>query len=232
MSKVRGLRGRAKAEATEPKREPLSRERILEAALAIMDAEGLEAVTMRRIGRELGVEAMSLYNHVHDKDDILAGITDLVMGEFDLAPSRGDWREDAKEAARAWRRMLARHPSVITLLVGRRKPLGSPQALRPMDAALEVLRRAGLDVRDSVQAFHAFGGYIMGFVLMEQGLLPGREAGDHLLEHEDLAAALVDGPLPHLAEALPVMHECPSEEQFEFGLELMVQGLERRLRGA
>src|SRR5262245_11518933 len=104
------------------RREPLTKDRIVEAALQVMDAEGLEAVTMRRIGRELGVEAMSLYNHVEDKDDILNGVTERVMTEFDYPPFTGDWTVDARAMAHEWRRLLNLHPSVCQLLAERHKP--------------------------------------------------------------------------------------------------------------
>jgi AcrR family transcriptional regulator len=202
---------------------------VIEAALAVMDAEGLEAVTMRRIGRELGVEAMSLYNHVRDKDDILEAVTELVMSEFELPPATGDWREDGKNAAREWRRLLRTHPNVMGLMAGRRKPLASPESLRPMDTALGILRGAGLDVRDAAQAFNAFGSYIMGFVIMEQGMMLGHEGPDpeHLRMHEELAR-LHGAEFPFLVEAFPAIHECSTDEQFEFGLELMMEGLAAR----
>jgi len=219
------------AERTKPRREPVTRERVIAAALKVMDAEGLDALTMRRIGRELGVEAMSLYNHVRDKDDVLIGICELVMSEFDPPASRGDWREDAKNAAREWRRMLTRHPNVMTLMAEQRKPLTSPGAMVPMDSALGVLRSAGLDVRDAAQAFHAFGGYIMGFVMMEQGMMLGHGDADdeHLREHAEFAQMVEAGELPHLTEALPVLHECAADDQFEFGLDLLVRGVESKL---
>src|SRR4029079_17183606 len=94
-------------------RPSLSRERVLRAAVEIMDAEGIEAVTMRRIGRELGVEAMSLYNHVEDKAAILDGICEVVMAEFSFPPETEDWEELARAGARGWRDMLRSHPNVI-----------------------------------------------------------------------------------------------------------------------
>jgi TetR/AcrR family transcriptional regulator, tetracycline repressor protein len=213
------------------RREPLSRGRIVEAALGIMDEEGLDAVTMRKIGRALGVEAMSLYNHVADKDDVLGGIVERVMSEFDPPPSEGNWREDAKNAAREWRRMLTRHPNVMTLMAERRKPLTTADSVRPMDAAIGVLRKAGLDVYDAAQSFHAFGAYIMGFVMMEQGMMLGHGDGDedHLREHAEFTQMVAAGELPHLIEALPVLHECAPEDQFEFGLDLLVRGVESKL---
>jgi hypothetical protein len=101
-----------------------------------------------------------------------------------------------------------------------------------MDTALEVLRRAGLDVRDAVQAFHTFGGYIMGFTMMERGMMLGHADADddeeHRRLHQEFAETLGPDMLPTLAEAMPVMHECSTDEQFEFGLELLVRGLEAR----
>ena len=211
------------------RREPLTRERVIDAALALMDTEGLEALTMRRLGRDLGVEAMSLYNHVRDKDDILDAISERVMSKFQVPEPSGDWRKDVKASAREWHRLLRLHPNVMTLFAERRKPLANPESLVPMDSALRVLREAGLDVRDAAQAFHVFGGYIMGFTIMEHGMMLGHEGfEEHAAEHEAFTRSIEQGDLPHLVEAFPVMHECSTDEQFEFGLELLVLGLESR----
>jgi AcrR family transcriptional regulator len=215
--------------APKGRREPVTRDRVVEAALRIMDAEGLDAVTMRRVGRELGVEAMSLYNHVRDKEEILDAVTERIMADFQVPSPGDDWREDVKATAREWRRLLRLHPNVMTLLAERRKPLANPDALVPMDAALRVLREAGLDVRDAATTFHVFGGYIMGFTIMEQGIMLGHEGfEDRAREHEEFARSIADGDLPYLVEAFPVMHDCDTDEQFEFGLELLVRGLESR----
>jgi AcrR family transcriptional regulator len=215
-------------EVTRPKREPLTRERIIEAALGIMDEDGLEAVTMRRIGRELGVEAMSLYNHVEDKDDILDGVARVVMRKFTTIERSDDWRADARAAAREWRRVLLLHPSVIRLLAERNKPIEDADAVRPMETALDIIRRAGVSAQDAVQAFHAFGGYIMGFVMMEYGLMLGPEHPDEeqMLAQQRLAEMLQPGEFPRLLEALPYFMECSSDQQFEYGLDLMIRGLE------
>ena len=127
--------------------------------------------------------------------------------------------------------MLSLHPHVMTLMAEQRKPLTTPDSVRPMDRAIGVLRGAGLDVRDAAQAFHAFGGYIMGFVMMEQGMMIGHGEGDeaHLRELADFAQMVAAGELPHLAEALPILHECAADEQFEFGLDLLVRGVDSKL---
>jgi AcrR family transcriptional regulator len=211
-----------------PRREPLTRERVIEAALQIMDMEGLEAVTMRRIGRELGVEAMSLYNHVRDKDDILDGMSDAVMSQFEMPAPTKDWSRDVRSMAREWRRLLSLHPGIMELLAERHKPLEGMHAYRPMDGALETLYRAGLKPREAAQAFNAIGGYIMGFVMMEQGLMPGHDAEEHANQHEAVAQALQEAGLTRLGECFRYFGECPTDEQFEFGLDLMVRGLKAR----
>jgi AcrR family transcriptional regulator len=211
-----------------PRRDPLTRARVIEAALAIMDAEGLEAVTMRRIGRELGVEAMSLYNHVRDKEDILDGISEAVMSKFQIPTPTGEWLPDARAMAMEWRRLLGLHPGVMQLLAERHKPLEGMAAYIPMDAALEALSGAGLSSREVAQAFNALGGYIMGFVMMEQGLMPGHEPHDHAIQHEALVEAFREAGLTRLGECFQYFAECPTDEQFEFGLDLMLAGLASR----
>src|ERR1043166_7816853 len=120
-----------------PRREPVTRERVIQAALRIMDEGGLEAVSMRRIGRELGVEAMSLYNHVQDKEDILDSICEAVLSEF-RTPDADGWSEGARQAAREYRRLLLAHPTVITLMTERKRPFTTPESLRAYEFALEV----------------------------------------------------------------------------------------------
>jgi AcrR family transcriptional regulator len=208
-------------------RSPLTRERIVAAALRIMDDEGLDAVSMRRIGRELGVEAMSLYNHVRDKDDILEGIKELVMGEFDMGAASNSWKQDARMAARAWRDVLRAHPNVITLMTAATRPMLSPEALRPSEVAFEILRRAGLDDAETARAFCAFGGYIMGFVLMETGTMrTGSDAGDVA----ELVSSLPSDEMPRSCAVLPHLLSADPDERFEYGLDLLLAGLEQTLR--
>jgi AcrR family transcriptional regulator len=214
-----------------PRREPLTRHRIIESALRIMDEEGLDAVTMRRIGRDLGVEAMSLYNHVRDKEDILDGVCEEVLAEFRVPESR-DWGEAARLGAREYRRLLLAHPNVITLMSDREGPFTNPDSLRAYEFALDLFWSLGLSEADSVKAFHAFGGYILGYVTMELGpMLGGPEDDAHLQAHEKMAAVLQSADLPRLREALPHFMDCDVEEQFEFGLDLLIDGLRARATG-
>jgi TetR/AcrR family tetracycline transcriptional repressor len=212
------------------RREPLTRERILRAALRVMDEEGLEAVTMRRLGRELGVEAMSLYNHVKDKEAILDGILETVMAEFEFPEETGDWEADVRAGARAWRRLMIAHPTVIALFAESKHPASSPERLRPMEWAFDILGRGGLSEEEVVHAFRAIGGYIMGSVLNEvANPVPGMGDRDHHAEHVQLAGALPPTEFPNLVRLLPLMAECDAEVDFEFGLDLLIAGLRAKV---
>ena len=138
---------------------------------------------MRRVAREVGVEAMSLYNHVQDKDDLLQGICDRVMGDFVFPEPTEDWAEMCKAGARSWRNVLQAHPDVMRLFAETHGPSPmSPGALLPTEFALRLLREGGLSDRDTVQAFHALGGYIQGFVMMEGGSIHKSEGASGVFE--------------------------------------------------
>jgi AcrR family transcriptional regulator len=208
---------------TEP-RQKLSRDKIVQAALRVMDAEGLEAVSMRRVAREVGVEAMSLYHHVADKDDLLQGVCDLVMANFEFPAADGTWAERMKAGARSWRRLLQAHPDIMRLFALTHGPSPrSPESLRPTEFALRLIRDAGISDRDTVQAFHAFGGYIQGFVMMEGGSIKGADGDEHAFATEADPTAF-----PVLTAVGRYFNECTADEQFEYGLDLMIRGLEAR----
>jgi len=208
-------------------REPLTRERVIDAALRVMDEEGLEAVTMRRVAREVGVEAMSLYHHVEDKEDLLDAVCEHVMAQFEYPALTDDWAENCRRGARAWRQILQRHPNVMRLFAERRGPIRSADSIRPSEFALSLLRSSGLSDRDTVQAFHAFGGYIQGFVMMELGSIAGGSDEDHVKAYADLVTQLPD-EFPIFQRVGPYFAECDADEQFEFGLDLLIRGLESR----
>jgi AcrR family transcriptional regulator len=212
-------------------REPLTRERVIEAALRVMDDEGLEAVTMRRIAREVGVEAMSLYHHVEDKEDLLDGICERVMAGFRFPEATSDWAENCRRGARAWRQLLKEHPNVMSLFAQQRGPVRSIDSMRPMEYALRLLRESGISDRDTAQAFHAFGGYIQGFVMMELGSIAGGSDEGQVKRQAELVAALPD-EFPTLRAVLPQFVECGADEQFEFGLDLLIRGLEAKAQRA
>lgn len=212
-------------------REPLTRDRVIEAALRVMDEEGLDAVSMRRVAREVGVEAMSLYHHVEDKEDLLDGICEHIMAGFEFPDPADDWAENCRRGARAWRRLLQAHPAVMRLFAEQRGPTRSIDSMRPTEFALRILRASGLSDRDTAQAFHAFGGYIQGFVIMELGSIAGGSDEDHTKMHAELADALPD-EFPTLRAVARYFAECDSDEQFEFGLDLLIRGLEAKVQRA
>jgi TetR/AcrR family transcriptional regulator, tetracycline repressor protein len=215
-----------KTNTVRPK-EPLTRDRVIGAALRLMDEEGLEAVSMRRVAREVGVEAMSLYHHVEDKEDLLDGVCEHVMAGFDFPDPVDDWAENCRRGARAWRDLLRAHPAVMRLFAEQRGPVRSIDSMRPMEYALRILRECGLSDRDTAQAFHAFGGYIQGFVMMELGSIAGGSDEEHMKAHAELAAAL-PGEFAALQACSPYFAECDADEQFEFGLDLLIRGLETK----
>jgi AcrR family transcriptional regulator len=213
---------------TEPEiRQPLTRDRIIEAALHVMDAEGLDAVTMRRLGRQLGVEAMSLYNHVADKEAVLRGVLARVLADFDLPRDpQLDWIERVRQMARTFRELLLRHPGVIPLLSEKSGPVTDPRALVPIETALRTLRDAGLSEAETIHAYRAVVGFVVGNVALEvAGFLNVGDTGAHL---EEMAAAIPVGRFPQIMELLPAMHDCDPSEEFEHGLDLLLTGLRSR----
>jgi TetR/AcrR family tetracycline transcriptional repressor len=194
-----------------------------------MDTEGLEAITMRRVARDVGVEAMSLYNHVTDKEDLLDGVCARVMADFRFPSEDGGWVETARRGASEWRRVLKTHPNVLALFAERQKPMTDLDALMPMEFALRTIGRSGIGERDAVQVFNVMGGYIMGFVMMESG----RMFGGGTMHKDDpspeaMVYLLAGGQLPCLALALPHLATCDPDEQFAFGLDLLLAGLQAR----
>jgi TetR/AcrR family transcriptional regulator, tetracycline repressor protein len=229
-----------KAKAQAPPRERLTRERIIEAAMHIMDEEGLEAVSMRRVARDVGVEAMSLYHYVRDKDDLLDGVCAMVMCDFRYPNEDRPWIEVARDGAREWRRVLRQHPNVIALWAERQRPMTELEALMPMEFALRVITRAGMDPREGVLVFNVLGGYIMGVVMMEVGAMfsAGTSRGGKTVDLDAVHAKLPDeefarhlsaDQVPCLVAALPHLAECDPDEQFDFGLDLLLAGIQARV---
>jgi AcrR family transcriptional regulator len=229
-----------KAKAQAPPRERLTRERIIEAAMHIMDEEGLEAVSMRRVARDVGVEAMSLYHYVRDKDDLLDGVCAMVMCDFRYPDEDRPWIEVARDGAREWRRVLRQHPNVMALWAERQRPMTELEALMPMEFALRVITRAGMDPREGVLVFNVIGGYIMGVVMMEVGAMfsAGTSRGGTTVDldavhsklpDEEFARYLSADQVPCLVAALPHLAECDPDEQFDFGLELLLAGIQARV---
>src|SRR2546422_3362028 len=149
-------------------RTPLSRERVLRAAVALADESGIDSLTMRKLGDALGVEAMSLYNHVANKDDLLDGMVDLVFAEIAPPPRGAGWKAAMRQRAIAAREVLARHPWAIGLMESRRRP--GPATLRHHDAVIGCLREAGFSVAMAAHAYSVLDSYVYGFALQQASL--------------------------------------------------------------
>jgi AcrR family transcriptional regulator len=212
--------------STAQSRLPLSRERILRAALGLADQGGIEALTMRKLGEALGFEAMSLYNHVANKDDVLDGILDLVLDECEPPSPAVDWDESIRASAISVHEALRRHPWSCTLLMapGRIRPA----RLHYMDVLLGRLREAGFAAETTYHAYHVLDGYIFGFSLWETSHIYSAEEASSLVAK--FAQVITPDTYPYLYEhAQQHLGEGPHREvmAFEFGLDLIVEGLKR-----
>jgi AcrR family transcriptional regulator len=207
-------------------RTPLDRQRVLRAAIDLADTDGVSALTMRRLGQALGVEAMSLYNHVANKDDLLAGILDQVVGEVELPTDERDWKATLRAIALSANGVLRRHPWAADLLVTRPQMIGTARH-RQMDHILRTLREAGFSVVETHHAFHVLDTYISAFTLQQVNFpAPSGDLG------EMARRFLRDFPsdeYPALAEHIGYHAESGTfdEGDFEFGLDLILDSLER-----
>jgi AcrR family transcriptional regulator len=219
------------AQQTKPgrrRRAPLTRERVLRAALALADAGGDDALTMRSLGKQLGVEAMSLYNHVASKEDILDGLVDMVFSEIEVpTPGKRDWKAAMRGRALSVRAALHRHRWAVGLMEGRLNP--GPASLRSHDATMGCLREAGFSFRGAVHAFSVMDAYIYGFALQEKNL--PFDAPDEVSEVMEIQRQSVPAmeDYPYLVEVATEMAKAGYDyaTEFEFGLDLILDALER-----
>jgi AcrR family transcriptional regulator len=210
---------------TEP-RLPLNRDRILQAALVLADEGGIESLTMRKLGQELGFEAMSLYNHVARKDDLLDGILDLVLAETEPPSPADEWAAAIRRSAISVHDALTRHPWACPLLM-------SPAHIRParlhyMDALLGRLREAGFSADATYHAYHVLDAHIFGFSLWQAshsfnaGQMPDLAAEFARMIPIDVYPYLHEHGLQHMTEG--PLHDVSA---FELALDLILGGLEQ-----
>jgi AcrR family transcriptional regulator len=208
-------------------RAPLTRERVLGAAVALADRDGVRSLSMRKLAQALGVEAMSLYHHVAGKDDILDGMIDLVFGEIDLPTDEADWKAAMRRRAISARAALRRHPWATGLMESR--PTPGPANLRHHDAVLGILRNAGFSVALAAHAYALLDSYIYGFALQESSL-PFHTPEETAEVAQAIMEAFPAGDYPHLTE-IAVDHVLQPGydfgDEYEFGLDLILDGLER-----
>jgi len=202
--------------------EQLSREAILNAALAVIDAKGLDAVSMRTVAREIGVDAKSLYNHVDGKDGLLDAVAEHVLAGIHIPKSTGALEHDLRAIARAFRRATLAHPNAATLVLTRQ--LSSLEALAPVAAVLSVLRHAGYSPELSVHLLRSLLATLVGTLLREANAAPSFGVRDP----KGIARrrkALEGSGLPALVETAPHLARCDHDEEFDFAVNLMIDAL-------
>ena len=218
-------------ESTEA-RAPLSRERVLQAAVALADEHGIDAVSMRRVARELGVEAMSLYNHVDNKEDILTGMADLVVSQMVAVEDGPDWRSDMRQTILGARAILMGHPWAPTVIESRADL--TPVILLHFDGVVGILLRGGFSADLTHHAVHTLGSRALGFSqeLFDDSQIPDDPVAAALMVQQiaaaypNLGAMISDGV--HDDEANTTLGGgCDSQWEFEFTLDLILDGLER-----
>jgi AcrR family transcriptional regulator len=208
------------------RRTQLTRERVVTAGVELADRDGIGSISMRRLAQELGVEAMSLYTHVRNKDDLLDGMVDAVIGEIPTSADGADWKTSLRQMALAARGIVLTHPWAPGPIQSRTTP--GPATMRYVNTVLGVLREGGFTIAQTHHALHILGSRLLGFT---QDLFD--DSGD--LEPETAAslASELGAALPYVAEmALAVTHggalgRCDDDNEFEFALDLILDGLDR-----
>jgi AcrR family transcriptional regulator len=211
----------------------VSREDVLRAALALIDADGVEALSMRRLGRALGRDPMRLYRHAASKDALLDAVVELVLSELVVDRDAGDWEEVLRGTARSFRALALTHPHVVPLLVTRplATPLGMrpPGTLRPLEALLEVFVTAGFDGRGALHAYRLYFGFLYGHVLNElQERVLDPEETDDLLR-----LGLYRLPVrefPRLRSLATELAHYDGAQELDEGLRVILAGLRQQLQ--
>jgi AcrR family transcriptional regulator len=215
--------GRRSAEAEN--RAPVNRERTLEVALSVADSEGIEAVTMRRLAREMGVEAASLYHHVNGKDQILDGLVEVVAAEIELPKSTAHWQEAVSQRAHNTRSGLRRHPWAVSLMASRTSP--GPATLGLLEAGIRCFREGGFSVPLAAHAVSTIDSYVHGFVLQEVNL-PFRDESELAAMTATIMETFPASKFPYLFE-MTVEHVLRPGYQygkeFDTGLTVVLNGL-------
>jgi AcrR family transcriptional regulator len=210
----------------------MSRELVLHTALEIIDRDGVEGLSMRRLGHALGRDPMSLYRYAANKAALLDGVVELVLEQFSVDTAADDWSAELRAVARSYRSLALAHPQVVPLLVTR--PLATPLALRPLgtlrplEASLELLTRAGFTEVDALHIYRSFFGFLHGHVLNElQELVDNPEETDDLLRLGLYRLPLREFPL--LRSLAPILAAYDGAAELERGLDILLSGLQAQL---
>jgi len=233
MAEPRKSRSRtAPGPASAEPRAPLSRERVLQAAVELADEHGIDAVSMRRVARELGVEAMSLYNHVDNKEDILTGMVDLVVAQMSVAEGGADWRTGMRQTILGAREVLMAHPWAPRVIESRTDL--TPAMLQHFDGVVGILLRAGFSPDLTHHAVHTLGSRALGFSqeLFDDSQIPDDPVMAALMVQQIAAAypnlgAMISAGAHEDEDNALLGGGCDSQWEFEFTLDLVIDGLER-----
>ena len=209
--------------AADTGRIPLTRERVLRAAIALADRDGVDAVSMRRLGAELGVEAMSLYNHVPNKAALLDGIVETVLNDIDLPKDISDWEACLREMAQSYRKVAMEHPNIVPLVATR--PFNTVASLRPVEVGFEIFKEAGFDPESALHAFRTLAGFVTGYTLAETGTFFGEAKGEDLLTLEDVPP----DDFPRLREVGAYLETTDHDAEFDFAIDVLITGLQTKL---
>ena len=199
----------------------MTERRIAEAALELVDAEGVDGLSMRKLAQSVGVAPMSLYTYFPDRDAVLEALTQLVLAEIELPDETLPWRDVIRQVMRSVRRVGLRHPNVAPLM--NRYPPRTLDALAFVEAGFRALRAAGFDDRSTARCYRALAVYSMGTFDVE---LTGY-FGDHpaaRISADSLAEPLPDRHLPNLTRVGPALADQDAESEFEYGLDLLLSG--------
>jgi AcrR family transcriptional regulator len=214
------------------RKERLSRDLVLAKALEVVDAEGLEALTMRRLGQELGRDPMSLYRYAENRAALLDGVTELVLNDLPIQVEDPDWKAQLRRIAHDLRRLALQHPNVVPLLVTR--PLSTPLGLRPLgtlrplEQILSLLIGGGFSPSDALHVYRAYYGFLYGHILNElQEFVVDPEENEVLLRlglHR-----LPSKEFPRLRALAPALAEYDGEHELDQGITILLSGLEAQL---
>jgi len=216
---------------SDPNAKPLSREQVLYAAIELADSSGIESLSMRKLGDSLHVKAMSLYNHVKDKGDVLDGIVDIVVSKIKMPEEKTDWKSALRERAVSAHEVLLNHPWAASLLMSRPNP--GPSMLKYIDSTMGILRNAGFSIEVSDHAWNTLDSYIYGYTLQELNypfdMAEIKKVAATYLPH------LPTNEYPYMAELTEHIVSSSYKENYigvhdyNFGLDLILNGLERIL---
>lgn len=212
----------------------LSRELVLSAALELVDREGLDALTMRRLGQQLGRDPMSLYRYAANRAALLDGVSELVLNELAIFPEDPDWQAQLRRIAHDLRLLALRHPNVVPLLVTR--PLSTPLGLRPLgtlrplEQILALLIDAGFAAEDALHVYRAYYGFLYGHILNElQEFVVDPDENEALLRLGLHRLPVKD--FPRLRALAPVLADYDGAAELDQGIDILLSGLAARLSG-